>query len=101
MVKKSPIPKLNKYARREELIDIPSFIVIAVEGDKAEPGYFRMIKREFRDGIKLDIIPSEQNSSPEHLLNNLRRIKREYLDSGSKEKPESFWMVCEALYPKF
>jgi hypothetical protein len=95
MTKKSPKIKLNKYVRREELQDIKSFIVIAVEGDRAEPSYFGMIKEKFKDSIRLEIIPSNKNSSPKYLLENLRRIKRECSDYNFQEKPESLWMVCD------
>lgn len=95
MINKTPRKKLNKYARRQNLRDMPSFIVIAVEGDRVEPKYFEMVKEKFKEDVRLEIIPSNKKSSPKHILENLTRIKNEYDMSGSLKTPESFWMVCD------
>jgi hypothetical protein len=87
--------KVNKYARSENVRSMKYFIVIVVEGDVAEPSYFRMIEEKFKNSIKLKIVPSQKKSSPKNLLETARKERREYSDSGSEKKPESIWIVCD------
>ncbi|MFT5702878.1 MAG: hypothetical protein ACI9TO_000232 [Rickettsiales bacterium] len=93
MIKKPQKIKFNKYARRQDSIE--HFIVIAVEGDATELKYFEMIQEKFKDVIKLEIIPSNSKSHPQYLLQNLETIKRKYFGYRPKERPKSYWMVCD------
>ncbi len=95
MIKTPQKTKVNKYARSENVRSMKYFIVIVVEGDVAEPSYFRMIEEKFKNSIKLKIVPSQKKSSPKNLLETARKERREYSDSGSEKKPESIWIVCD------
>ncbi len=98
MSAKLPRQKTNKYAnlRKEEVLETPSFIVIAVEGERTERLYFEMLEKKFRDKIRLKIIaPEKGKSSPQKILDVLRNQKAEYASSSSNKNPDSFWMVCD------
>jgi len=93
MNKKPQKTKVNKYARRQEYIEY--FIVIAVEGDIAESKYFKMIEEKFKGIVKLEIISSESKSHPKYLLQTLENIKRKYFGFRPKDRPKSYWIVCD------
>jgi len=93
MAEKLQKPKFNKYDRRQESIDY--FIVIAVEGDATESRYFEMIENKFKNTVKLELISAESKSHPKHILKKLEDIKRKYFGYKLKERPKSYWMVCD------
>ncbi len=93
MPKKSPRPKTNKYAnlRQSEIKDSRRFIVLIVEGERTEPGYFEMIESKFSDLVKLEIIPPKKGSAPKYLLESALNKKADYERSAAQ--PDSFWLV--------
>lgn len=81
----------NSYQR---LVDTrpTNLVVVAVEGEKTEVDYFEMLRQEYGDRIKIEIIPNEQSkSAPNHILGNLLQFKHKY----DVSEDDAFWMVID------
>ena len=70
-----------------------SLIVIATEGRKTEPQYFKGIKEKYRNKkIHIEIIEKDTNArSPKRVLEFLNEFKKKYL----LEHDDELWMVID------
>jgi hypothetical protein len=88
MLKRKP----NKSYKRKLAITPTNLVVIAVEGQKTEPQYFRMLQQEFGSRIKLEIVADNQHkSSPKYVLERLLLVKKK-LDL---KDDDVCWMVID------
>lgn len=84
--------KPNKSYKRKIEFKTTSLVVIAVEGQKTEPRYFRMLQEEFGSRIKLEIVlDDEHKSSPRHVLDRLLQFKKKQ----ELEEGDVCWMVID------
>jgi hypothetical protein len=66
--------------------------VIAVEGDKTEPSYFRFFRDELDTvAIGIEIIPPESKSAPQHVLKKIQ----DYLKNPSPNGTSECWIVID------
>ena len=86
------IRKPNKSYKRKIEFKTISLVVIAVEGQKTEPRYFRMLQEEFGSRIKLEIVlDDEHKSSPQHVLDRLLQFK----NKQELKDDDVCWMVID------
>jgi hypothetical protein len=84
--------KPNKSYKRKIEFKTTNLVVIAVEGQKTEPRYFRMLQEEFGSRIKLEIVlDDEHKSSPQYVLERLLQFKAKQ----DLQDDDVCWMVID------
>ena len=81
--------KKRPLNRKESPLRDTSLVVIATEGEKTEPRYFEFFHSH---RVQVLVLPTEEGkSSPEHVLERLRKFDKEY----RLEKEDTFWLVVD------
>jgi hypothetical protein len=82
--------KRRPFRRRKPVLDYRKLFVIATEGRKTEPDYFRLFNSK-EATIRLRVLPSKHRTSPRHVLERAEAaVKKEQL-----KKTDETWLVID------
>lgn len=84
----------QRFNRPQGFRPYKKLFIVAVEGDKTEPNYFKLLKRISGKIADIQVIPSKKASAPGHVLKNLYK----YLKASkiNLRNTDELWAAVDA-----